>query len=605
MLHVTASLVGEGLGDEVALITDGRFSGATHGLMVGHVAPEAFRGGPIAHVRDGDTIVVDVESRELDARGAGRRARAPRGRLGAARAALRDRCLREVRRRRRLGVRGGDHPVSVDTLRCRICESAYPGGRERRSACAASGRSSRCTTGTPSPKTVSREQIAAGPRSLWRYEALLPVDRARRRRRRAGVDAARRSAAARAGARHRRALPEARPHEPDALVQGPRRRRRRRQGGRARQRHARLRLDRQSRQRRRGARRGERHALGRSLPGDGRAREAAGDRRLRRRDVRRARQLRRLLAARRRARGRARLGVRQREPARVLRGGLEDARVRDQRAARLGAAGRGRLAGRVRVAVHEALAGIRAVRLGSASSRAQARASTAGQAEGCAPVAHAFADERAGLAGAARRRSRIRSRSARRPTAISRSRRRAPRAERSTPCRRTTSGPNMSLLAGTSGVFGETAAGVTIGALRAAAAAGAIGEGDRVVALVTGSGLKTPHAVDVRAGTRIAADVDALLAGTGGPRMTAAIIACLPGDGIGPEVLDQARARAREPAGRGRDRPAAVRRRGDRRVRRSAARGDARGLPQRASGTARRGRRAALGRRLRSVRSRG
>ncbi len=48
MLHVTAALVGEGLGDEVALITDGRFSGATHGLMVGHVAPEAFRGGPIA-----------------------------------------------------------------------------------------------------------------------------------------------------------------------------------------------------------------------------------------------------------------------------------------------------------------------------------------------------------------------------------------------------------------------------------------------------------------------------------------------------------------------------------------------------------------------------
>ncbi len=66
MLHVTASLVGEGLGDEVALITDGRFSGATHGLMVGHIAPEAFRGGPIALVRDGDTIVIDVEARELN-----------------------------------------------------------------------------------------------------------------------------------------------------------------------------------------------------------------------------------------------------------------------------------------------------------------------------------------------------------------------------------------------------------------------------------------------------------------------------------------------------------------------------------------------------------
>jgi dihydroxy-acid dehydratase len=66
MLHVTAALVGEGLGDEVALVTDGRFSGATHGLMVGHVAPEAFRGGPIALLRDGDTVVLDVEARRLD-----------------------------------------------------------------------------------------------------------------------------------------------------------------------------------------------------------------------------------------------------------------------------------------------------------------------------------------------------------------------------------------------------------------------------------------------------------------------------------------------------------------------------------------------------------
>ena len=65
MLHVTAALVGEGLGDEVALITDGRFSGATHGLMVGHIAPEAARGGPIAAVRDGDTIELDVEQRDL------------------------------------------------------------------------------------------------------------------------------------------------------------------------------------------------------------------------------------------------------------------------------------------------------------------------------------------------------------------------------------------------------------------------------------------------------------------------------------------------------------------------------------------------------------
>ncbi len=66
MLGVTAALIGEGLGDSVALITDGRFSGATRGLMVGHVAPEAARGGPIAAVRDGDSIVLDVERREVN-----------------------------------------------------------------------------------------------------------------------------------------------------------------------------------------------------------------------------------------------------------------------------------------------------------------------------------------------------------------------------------------------------------------------------------------------------------------------------------------------------------------------------------------------------------
>ncbi len=66
MLQVTAALVGEGLGDSVALLTDGRFSGATHGFMAGHVAPEAPRGGPIAAVHDGDTIVFDVAARELN-----------------------------------------------------------------------------------------------------------------------------------------------------------------------------------------------------------------------------------------------------------------------------------------------------------------------------------------------------------------------------------------------------------------------------------------------------------------------------------------------------------------------------------------------------------
>ena len=65
MLGVTAALVGAGLGDSVALLTDGRFSGATHGLMAGHVAPEAASGGPVAAVRDGDVVVFDVGRREL------------------------------------------------------------------------------------------------------------------------------------------------------------------------------------------------------------------------------------------------------------------------------------------------------------------------------------------------------------------------------------------------------------------------------------------------------------------------------------------------------------------------------------------------------------
>ena len=66
MLGVTAAVVGQGLGETVALITDGRFSGATRGLMVGHIAPEAAIGGPIALVREGDTIVIDVDARRLD-----------------------------------------------------------------------------------------------------------------------------------------------------------------------------------------------------------------------------------------------------------------------------------------------------------------------------------------------------------------------------------------------------------------------------------------------------------------------------------------------------------------------------------------------------------
>ena len=120
-----------------------------------------------------------------------------------------------------------------------------------------------------------------------------------------------------------------------------------------------------------------------------------------------------------------------------------------------------------------------------------------------------------GFAGAARHgRALARDRRARRRRSRDRDRARVRRRDLLR-CPEDDVGPNMSLLAGTSGVFGETAAGVTIGALRAAAAAGEIGENDRVVVLVTGTGLKTPQLIEARAGKEIDADVDELLAGLG------------------------------------------------------------------------------------------
>ena len=97
MLSVTAALVGEGLGDSVALLTDGRFSGGTHGLMIGHVAPEAALGGPIALVEEGDEIVIDVDRKALDLRRPGRRPRPATGELARPRAALPRRRDGEVR----------------------------------------------------------------------------------------------------------------------------------------------------------------------------------------------------------------------------------------------------------------------------------------------------------------------------------------------------------------------------------------------------------------------------------------------------------------------------------------------------------------------------
>ena len=100
MLAVTAAVAGAGLGKDVALITDGRFSGATKGFSVGHIAPEACVGGPIALVRDGDRIRIDADARADRRARRRRRARAPPRRLDRARAEVHAGRAREVRARR-------------------------------------------------------------------------------------------------------------------------------------------------------------------------------------------------------------------------------------------------------------------------------------------------------------------------------------------------------------------------------------------------------------------------------------------------------------------------------------------------------------------------
>ena len=261
---------------------------------------------------------------------------------------------------------------------CRLRSSAAASARasirpsQTVSAPAASGRSSRSTTGTRSPRTVTRERIEAGPRSLWRYADLLPAEPPADAASGPGftplVPAPRLASAL----GRRRGLPQARPLEPDALVQGPRRRGRRGEGARVRPRHA-LGTSTGNLANAVAARAAATgHARGDLLPGRARAREVRGDDGLRRDDLRRPRQLRRLLAPRQRARRRGRLGHRQRQPALVLRRGLEDARVRDRRAARLGDARRGRDADRLRRDVHEGLA--------RASSSSAASGSSSGAA---------------------------------------------------------------------------------------------------------------------------------------------------------------------------------------------------------------------------------
>ena len=116
MLAVTAAIVGQGLGDSVALVTDGRFSGATKGLMIGHVAPEAGVGGPLAAVQEGDTIVIDTAARRLDVDLSDDEIAKRLANVVAAGAEVRSRRAGQVRRARHAGGQWRDHARRLRSL---------------------------------------------------------------------------------------------------------------------------------------------------------------------------------------------------------------------------------------------------------------------------------------------------------------------------------------------------------------------------------------------------------------------------------------------------------------------------------------------------------
>ena len=120
MLGVTAAIVGEGLGESVALLTDGRFSGATHGLMMGHVSPEAALGGPIAAVHEGDIIHIDVTQRLLEVEISDATLRQRMAEWKAPRHAIPPACSpsmrRWCRRRRRERLPGRSRPPRADRV---------------------------------------------------------------------------------------------------------------------------------------------------------------------------------------------------------------------------------------------------------------------------------------------------------------------------------------------------------------------------------------------------------------------------------------------------------------------------------------------------------
>ena len=127
MLHVTAAIVGEGLGEEVALLTDGRFSGATRGLMVGHVAPEAVKGGPIAALREGDQVTIDIDARRLDVDLSDEEIAERVAEYEPPEPAVPSRRDGQVRAQRRVGLRGRGHELAAARPATRPGTSPGPG----------------------------------------------------------------------------------------------------------------------------------------------------------------------------------------------------------------------------------------------------------------------------------------------------------------------------------------------------------------------------------------------------------------------------------------------------------------------------------------------
>ena len=249
-----------------------------------------------------------------------------------------------------------------------LARNAELSTRSRRatSASAASGRSRSPTTSAALDAESAQAPDPGGPQNLWRYADFLPFEQPPRTALPAGCTPLVRAPRLAERARAARGVGQERRRQPDPLVQGPGGVGGAGQGAGARLRGGGLRLDRQPGQRRGRPRRRRGARVVRVHPGRPRGAEDPRHRRLRHQPGGRARQLRRRQPALHRAVGRARLGVRERQRAALLRRGLEDARLRDRRAARLRAARPGGRAGRLGLAVHQDRARLRRVARGRA-----------------------------------------------------------------------------------------------------------------------------------------------------------------------------------------------------------------------------------------------